>query len=377
MARRRTQALVAIATILMLAVVARALAPWAVEAYANRKLAGLGAGYRGTVADVDLALLRGGYTLYGVSVVQVDARQETPFVDVQKMDLTLQWQALLDRQVVGEVVMHAPILNFVQSKSAEERQYGSGVNWPQAIRDLFPFRLNIVQAVDGLITFRAPGIAAEQSLTARNVELVLRNLTNVENRETEAFAEIEFNGLVMGNAPVSLNGQIDPNEALPTFDIDLSLENARVVDVNPWLREFLKVDGHAGVFSLYAELAAADGRFEGYLRPILENPEFFDPEESATGPFKKAWEALVGLAAKILENRREQQVATEIPLSGEFENPKAGIVPTLVNLLRNAFVTAFAHSLAGSISFRDVGEDLGCERPERRRERQREPPECK
>jgi hypothetical protein len=234
------------------------------------------------------------------------------------------------------------------------------VIWPQEVRDLFPFQLDLVRAVDGRLTFRAPGIAAEESLTAENVTLELRNLTNVQELGTASFAAVDLHGRVRGNAPLMLVGEIAPNEALPTFDVDLALENAKLVDVNPWLREFLKADAHAGVFSLYAELAAAEGRFEGYVRPILENPEFFSIDEDTDGPFKKAWEAIVGFGAKLFENRKADQVATQIPLSGELENPDAGLLPALVNLGRNAFVAAFAHSLEGSIDFDDVAPAAEC-----------------
>ena len=351
--------LVIIGAVLLVGVALRLAAPFAVTSYVNRELSDMGE-YRGTIAGVDLSLIRGGYSIHGLTIVKGEGDSETPFVDIETMDLSLQWDALLRGRAVGEVVMYRPNLNFVQSKSEEESQYGTGVNWPQEIRDLFPFRLNLVRVVDGLITFRAPGIAAEESLTARAVAAELRNLTNVQNRDTEAFAEFQFDGLVMGNAPLSLSGQIDPNDELPSFDMDLSLEQAKLVDINPWLREFLKADAQAGVFSLYAELAAANGRFEGYLKPIMENPEFFDPDEDASGPFKKAWEAMVGFAAKVFENRAEDQVATQVPLTGEFEDPKAGLLPAMVNLLRNAFVGAFAHSLEGSISFGDVGETATC-----------------
>ncbi len=132
------------------------------------------------------------------------------------------------------------------------------------------------------------------------------------------------------------------------------------MDVNPWLREFLKVDAEMGVFSMYSELAAAENRFEGYVRPILENPQFFDSDEDEQGPFRKAWEGLVNIAAKILENKQEQQVATQIPLRGEFENPSPDILTAMANLLRNAFVAAFSHSLEGSITLRDVATDVRC-----------------
>jgi hypothetical protein len=153
--------------------------------------------------------------------------------------------------------------------------------------------------------------------------------------------------------------------------------------VNPWLREFLNVDAEMGVFSMYSELAAAEGRFEGYVRPILEDPQLFDSETDSQGPFRKAWEALVNVAANVLENRQEQQVATQIQLRGEIEDPDVDVLTTLVNLLRNAFVAAFSHSLDGSITLRSVASDVRClagepsaeEQPdgeESRRERRRD-----
>jgi hypothetical protein len=360
--RRRSRIALALAVAAVVLVAARLAAPAVVERYVNRQLADMGE-YRGHVSEVDLFLWRGGYALRNLEVVKVAASEQardTPFVAMPRMDLTMEWRALFRGEVVGEAVMFSPVLNLVQSESAEDTQLGAGVSWPQEIRDLFPFKLNVVQVHNGLVTFRAPGISTEESLTMRDFELVLRDLTNVSDKDTAAFANIALTGRIMGNAPFKLEGEIDPNEEIATFDVDVSLENAKLVDVNPWLREFLKVDAQKGAFSMYAELAAADGRFEGYIKPILEDPEIFSADEETSGPFQKAWEAIVGVAAKILENRREDQVATRIPFSGELDNPRAGVLAALVNLVRNAFVAAFAHSLEGSISLRDVGEDIEC-----------------
>jgi hypothetical protein len=354
---RRTALVIGVLVVIGLA--ARLAAPTLVERYVNGQLADMG-DYRGTISGVELHLLAGGYVLRDLTIVEADSAAETPFVAMPAMDLKLQWRALFRGQAVGEVVMRDPVLNFVQGPSDEQQQLGTGVNWPQEIRDLFPFRLNLVEARNGLVTFRAPGISTDDSLTIRNFQARLRNLTNVQGVEEPAFAEIDVRGGIMGNAPVALTGRLDPNERAPTFDIDFSIEGARLVDVNPWLREFLKVDAEMGVFSMYAELAAAEGRFEGYVRPILENPQFVDANEDDKGPFRKAWEGLVNVAAKILENRQEEQVATQIPLRGEIEDPDIDLLTTMVNLMRNAFVAAFSHSLEGSINLRDVaGEVLG------------------
>lgn len=358
------RALWVIGTVAVVAVAARLAAPVAVERYVNRQLADMGE-YEGRVAEIELSLLRGGYVLRNLEIVKLDAAPDTPaFATIPAMDLAIQWRALFRGQAVGEVVMHEPVLNLVQGPSDQEQQLGAGVNWPQEIRDLFPFRLNLVEARNGLVTFKAPGISTDDSLTMRDFQMQLRNLTNVQDVEEPAFAELDVRGGIMGNAPLVLTGRIDPNEMTPTFDIDMSLEGAQLVDVNPWLREFLKVDAEMGVFSMYSELAAAEGRFEGYVRPILENPQLFNSETDSQGPFRKAWEALVNVAAKVLENRQEQQVATQIPLSGEIENPDVDLLTTLVNLLRNAFFAAFSHSLDGSITLRDVAGDVRCLRGE-------------
>jgi hypothetical protein len=341
------------------AILARLAAPLVVERYVNRALADMGE-YHGSVTDIELNLIRGGYALRNLQIVKNDATPKTPpFATIPAMDLSLQWRALFKGGAVGEVVMHEPQLNLVQSQANEEQQLGTGVNWPEEIRDLFPFQLNVVEARNGLVTFRAPGISTNDSLTIRDFSMQLLNLTNVQDLEEPAFADLDVRGFIMGNAPIALTGSIDPNEAVPTFDIDLSIEGAQLVDVNPWLREFLKVDAEMGVFSMYSELAAAENRFEGYVRPILEDPQFLSADESE-GPFHKAWEALVNLAAKILENKQEDQVATQIPLRGEFREPDVDVVTAIVNLLRNAFVAAFSHSLEGSINLRDVASDVRC-----------------
>src|SRR5262249_40783674 len=152
------------------------------------------------------------------------------------------WRALIHRRAVGEAVLFSPVLNLVQAESDEGTQLGTNVSWPQQFRDLFPFKLNAVEVENGLVTFRAPGIATEESITMRDFELLLRNLTNVNDVADPAFADIALMGRIMGNAPVELSGKINPNSELPTFDIDFGLKDARVVDVNPWLRRYLKAE---------------------------------------------------------------------------------------------------------------------------------------
>ena len=317
----RNRRLIVLAAIVAVLLGLRAATPYVIKRYANRELANMG-DYRGHVERVNVFLWRGGYALRDLEIVKIASKKEVPFAKIPQMDLTLQWNALLHGRAVGEVLMHDPVLNFVRSESDESSQLGTGTNWPAQIRNLFPFRLNLVEATNGLMTFQAPGIQENDVLTMRDTHLLLRNLTNVQRKNEDAFAEIDLDGRIMGNAPVKLSGKIDPNAETPTFDIDLSLEGAKLVDVNPWLRRFIKVDAAAGSFSMYSELAAAKGHFEGYVKPFLEHPKITSVKEETSGPFQKLWAALVGLAAKIFENRRRETGRDEDPRARRHRGPE-------------------------------------------------------
>jgi hypothetical protein len=91
----------------------------------------------------------------------------------------------------------------------------------------------------------------------------------------------------------------------------------------------------------------------------MRDVNIYSSEEQEDNPFKRLWEGIVEFAAEIFEDQDSEQVAARIPFSGTIKNPDAGILETVVSVLRNAFVSAFARSLEGSVTIRDVKENLG------------------
>ncbi|HEU4430134.1 MAG TPA: DUF748 domain-containing protein [Myxococcota bacterium] len=223
---------------------------------------------------------------------------------------------------------------------------------------------------DGRATFTAPGIRAGDAISAEHVDAELVNLSNVADSEREAVAWFRVHGRVLGDAPLRVRGGFDPFADQPTFEVDLELRGVQLPEVNPWLREYIKADAEAGRFELYLELAAAGGKFRGYAKPILEDVNIYSAGEPDKNPLKRIWEGLVDFAANVLENDEADQVAARIPFRGTIEDPKADTLETIVSVVRNAFVSAFARSLEGSISLRDVKKNLkGIREDERKQSR--------
>ncbi len=355
--RRRNRWLLIVGIVVVLLVAARlALEPILLD-YANKKIDALNA-YGGHIGDLDLALLRGGYDIKDIEIVKTGSGQPVPFFKADRIEATLEWRSLLHGQLVAEADLFRPQANLVKAESEQKSQLGKEVNWVDQFKELFPFRFNTVRVHDGTVTFRAPGIQTKDALTARHIDGQLTNLTNVADSHKETFARFHFTAKVLDGGSAKVDGGMDPLAVKPTFDLNLSVKNVQLPQVNPWLTRFIKADAESGEFELYTELAAADGKFKGYAKPVMRDVNIYSSEEPEKNPLKRLWEGLVDVAANIFENRQEDQVAARIPLSGTIEHPNTDLFATIGSVLHNAFVSAFARSLEGSISVRSVRESL-------------------
>ena len=362
--RRRNKYLLILGIVVVLLVGVRlALEPILLD-YANDKLDALPA-YGGHIDDLDLALLRGGYDIKGIEIVKTGSGQPVPFITADRIEATVEWHSLLRGSLVAEGDLYRPQVNLVKADSEQKSQLGKEVNWVDQFKELFPFRFNTVRIHDGTMTFRAPGIQTQDALVARHIDGSLSNLTNVADSTKETFARYGFTAEVLHGGKAKINGTIDPLAVKPTFDVNLDLKNVQLPQVNPWLTRFIKADAEKGEFELYMELAAADGKFKGYAKPVMRDVNIYSSSEPEKNPLKRLWEGIVDVAADIVENREEDQVAARIPLSGTLENPDADLFATIGSVLHNGFVSAFARSLEGSISVRSVRQSLKDDRHER------------
>jgi len=356
--KRRDRILLALGIVVVLLVGARVALPHYIEDRVNRGLMALES-YDGRVEDVDVAVWRGAYRLNGLRIVKTGSRQPAAFFYSPRIDLSVEWRSLLQGRLVARCVMWSPNVNLVRAQTEAQSQLGTEVNWADALERTFPFRFNSIVVHDGTATFLAPGIGSKDALVASNIDGQITNMTNVTQSGKETFAGFKATAIVLGDGTAAVAGSANPLARTPTFDVNLTVKGVHLPKVNPWLREYIKADAEAGDFELYTELVAAEGKFRGYAKPIMKNVDIYSSEEPEENPFKRLWEGLVDFAAEVLEDEDTEQVAARIPFRGSIKNPKAGILETVVSVLRNAFVSAFARSLEGSVSIRDVRENIG------------------
>jgi hypothetical protein len=346
---RRPWLIAALAGVALL-VLAHALLPVALERYVNRVL-DRSENYTGRVEDVDVALWRGAYVIDGVRIDKRSGRVPVAFFRSRRVDLSIQWRALFEGALVGEVHFDRPQLNFVSGPDPAARQRGEGAGWRQTVEALFPVKVNRAEVREGTVHFRDFHSEPEVDVYLRDVGIVARNLTNTRDLSEDRVAHVDVRATPMNRGRLWARVEVDPFEERPDFDLDGAVTGADLTQWNDFLRAYAGVDVQRGSFSVYVELVADGGRFEGYLKPFVEDLDVLRLEEEMEeqGFFASLWEALVGSAAEVLEDQPQDRQATRIPLSGRVDDPEASFWAALGGALRNAFVEGLVPRLEGSV----------------------------
>jgi hypothetical protein len=347
-----------IIALVVLIIAIRIALPYVVLKYVNKTLAEL-PGYWGHVDDVDMNLYRGAYVIEVVNLVQVDSatKKRTPFVHIDRIDVSIHWKALLQGQIVGEIIMLRPRVNFVAATDTTAAVTGEGVDWRKPITDLLPININRFEIKDGSVHFLDPGSSPKVDVFATKMFVIATNLTNSLDVAESLSATVDAKAMVFNEAPFRLRCKLDPFEPKGTFNMDAEMEPLDIKKLNNFLDAYAKIDAEKGTVAVYAEMKAVKGSFEGYVKPLIKDIKILSiKNDKEDGFFRVVWEGLVGLFIKPVENWPHEQVATKIPFTGTLDNPKLRIWPTIGSLLKNAFIHALRPNIENEIGENSFGD---------------------
>jgi hypothetical protein len=341
-------------TLIVLGVAIRLSLPFVVRHYVNRQLNKI-PDYHGHVEKVRMHLYRGAYSIINVEVVKTNGSVAVPFMAMPEMDLSIDWKELFHGSVVGTVTAVQPLVNFVNGPTQTNSQLEVHKDWQQVLSSLLPFNINRFQVEDGDIRFRDPYREPKVDIYVTNLFAIATNLSNSRDLTDRLPAGLIAQGKTIGHGDLNLELHINPMAKNPTFNLQAAVSNMDLTALNDFMRAYGNFDVAQGIFQLYCEVAAADGRFEGYVKPFFQNLQVFDwQKERKKNILKIFWEAIVAGAANVLKNQPHDQLATKIPISGTFEKTNVDIWATIGGILRNAFIRALVPRIDRSIRLEDV-----------------------
>jgi hypothetical protein len=330
-------------TLAILLGVGRAILPWVVRDYVNRTL-DRNQLYAGKIGNLRIQLVRGAYSIEDISISKTTGNVPVPFFAAKRIDFSIQWNALLHRKAVGEIIMEQPELNFVDAPTESESQTGASAPWLQIIRDLFPFNINRAVVKDGSIHFRVFSTDRPVDVYLSEVQATIDNLTNIRDETHPLVSTVQATALAMDHAKFEYKMTFDPFSYRPTFQLAARLMGLDVTKINDLALAYGKFDFKRGWLDFIMESTAQEGWLTGYAKPLFRDLKIFsltqDLKEDTVLEF--FWQALVGAVTAILTNQSRDQFGTLIPFSGDLtRTTTADILATIGNILRNAFVRAY------------------------------------
>lgn len=171
-----------------------------------------------------------------------------------------------------------------------------------------------------------------------DTNVVVENFTN---QKSEGMGRVRLTGHLQGTGQTLVTLNMRPENHGPDFDVNARVEDVDLTKMNDLLRATAKFDVAAGALSVFSEASVKNGQIQGYVKPLFKDLKVYEKEKDADKKFsQKVKEKAIDVAGKILKNRPRKEVATVVPIAGPVENPKAGTWPTLMGLVRNAFIKA-------------------------------------
>jgi uncharacterized protein DUF748 len=343
--KKRTKIIIGV-VVLLLAI--RISLPFVVTKYVNKVLSEI-EGYEGSIDDVDLHLYRGAYKIIGLELFSVEKDIKTPFVDIDVIDISVEWKALFDGSIVGEIILENPKLNFAAGPSEEEVQTGEENDWTQTIKDLVPLQINRFEIINGKVSYIDDYSSPKVDIYFNEMNALATNLNNSKDYTENLPSKIILTSRTIGDGNFDLDMDINILKQVPEFDFNLKLDEVNLPALNDFFKAYAKVDAESGTLSLYSELALIDKNLDGYFKPLTKDIKILDWKNEEENTFGKLWEALIGLAGNVIENQRKDQIGSKIPINGNLDNTNVGTWKALISLLKNAYLNPLQSQLDQTI----------------------------
>lgn len=320
-------------------VVFRLQLPSLVKDYLNDQLADMG-DYHGKVAEVDIHLWRGAYSVTDLQITN-KAHPQTVFFQADLIDTSVSWSALFKGKIVADVALARAEMHLVDD-GTEKQQPAEKSTWRQAVQEILPLQIDRLDIKDSKIHFHNFTSSPPVHIVFSQLNGKITHLSNADRNSGPEFADFALHGLLFDNANANLNGQLDPLGDFHNFDINLKVTGIDLLKLNNFAEAYGNFNFKSGNGDFVMELQADNAQLTGYAKPILDNVEIFDLEKDLQqGVFSAAWQAVVGAFGQLFRNTPKDRIASQIEIRGNLDDPEMSAWQAFIAILRNAFVDAF------------------------------------
>jgi len=237
-------------------------------------------GYFGHIEDINLSIYRGAYIINDIYLNKTDivTKKQTDFFKAKNIDLSVEWSSIFHGSIVDELEFDSPVLIFMKDKVELSDVKKDTTDFRNLLNDFMPLKVNRFEVFDGDLRYIDNTSKPKVDVSLKQTHILALNLSNVTNDKIELSSTVTANASAY-EGTLTFDMKLNALNVHPTFDLNAELKNTNLVLLNDFLKAYGNFDVHRSSFALYTEIAAEDGKFKGYVKPIVKDLKVVGSED--------------------------------------------------------------------------------------------------
>jgi hypothetical protein len=308
------------------------------DRYLRRTLA-KGQNMQGTFSSLHISLIPPAAEIWNFKLIEKPGgRWDEPLMYSQYTRASVLWRQLLRGHVVGQVRMENPKLVMLRQHERKAEQAPAAAEEAQ---EMFPLKLDLLEIVDGEVLLGIGKGKRAPQLWLHDLDLVANNMATKKALMEGEPSTLRLTGYVQRTGKVKATAEMDPFAKQLTFTTKGSMTGLKAEELYAFIKHQSDLKAESGEIDVYFEANAKSGALRGGVKPILKNLEIRSDTKDLGDKIKSSLaDAAVELLSDDIPGR--DAVATTIPIRGKIDDPGAQLLPTVLGVIRNAFVVGLS-----------------------------------
>lgn len=303
-------------------------------------------GYHGSFSKVHVSIIPIKFEITDLSLVQDGMDQKDQLVAVKHLEARAKWSNLLTGKIVATAAFDhaafrvlfgqavAPPEAVEAGKEAAKKVKEENLDIGKILHELIPFRVDRIEMKDSEVTLIDATDPKRPTFWINDIEMVVENITSRELMDRDAPLMLTGRATVAKTGVLKLLFVADLLDVKPGVTGQAQLTGLKLESLYQWAAAKAGVSPH-GTVNVFVNANTGKGALKGDVK-VMARDVHVDGLETV-GDKLKALGA--NIAFKILADKEENRtVATTLPLRGSLDTPDVQIWPTILGVVRNAFV---------------------------------------
>jgi hypothetical protein len=332
---------IVLAVLVGLAVIIRLIVD-PIASYYTRKGLNDAEGISGDFLRVHVTLLPPGYEIRRLKVIQEPGGSEKePLLYVRAAQVGLDWRALFHAELAASLTLDQPKITVLRRattmKKVEKEKPEEVPDVRPILRKLIPARVDRIDVVDGEILLRDLTIEGHPEIWLHRIDATVKNLATRRDLAEGRAAHVAMHGRLGKSGAVAMELSADPFAPPLKFEGEFTLRDWKLAELYDIEQAKADVQTPEGTIDIFAKFKGHKGAISGGVKPILKNVKV-RPAADDFGAKVKAWVADKGLRLFSHHGSEGREAGTVIPIQGRLDDPEVQLWPTVLGVVRNAFV---------------------------------------